>query len=129
MIEIKLLFAATSIALLVLIITNVLVMIYVGYFKLSEIESHLENCHLLHTPPQKGSGGFWERRYRLNLITALLRKRPSRLLLDDPSAIEDVRSLPLNLRRWVEIPYRFNAFSLLGILALYGWAEYLGLLK
>ncbi|WP_426206457.1 hypothetical protein [Pseudomonas sp. TWP3-1] len=129
MIEIKLLFAATGIALLVLIITNVLVMIYVGYFKLSEIESHLENCHLLHNSPQRGSVGFWERRYRLNLITALIRKRPSRLLLDNPGAIEDVRNLPLNLRRWVEIPYRSNAFCLLGILALYGWAEYLGLLE
>ncbi|MGY1893267.1 hypothetical protein ACOYXF_12050 [Pseudomonas sp. Tul1A2] len=129
MTEIKLLFAATGIALLVLIISNVLVMIYVGYFKLSEIELHLENCYLLHNCPQKGRSGFWARRYRLTLITALLRKRPSRLLLDNPSALEDVRSLPLNLRRWVEIPYRLNAFSLLGILALYGWAEYLGLFE
>jgi hypothetical protein len=58
----------------------------------------------------------------------LLRKRPLRLLLDNPSSLEDVR-LPLDLRRWVEIPYRLNAFSLLGILALYGWAEYLGLFE
>ncbi|PTS98033.1 hypothetical protein [Pseudomonas sp. HMWF006] len=72
MTEIKLLFAATGITLLVLIISNVLVMIYVGYFKLSEIELHLENCYLLHNCPQKGRSGFWARRYRLNLITALV---------------------------------------------------------
>jgi hypothetical protein len=126
MTEIKLLFAATGIGLLVLIISNVLVMIYVG-ISLSEMNCTLKIA-ICSTTARRRDAPVFARRYRLTLITALLRKRPLRLLLDNPSSLEDVR-LPLDLRRWVEIPYRLNAFSLLGILALYGWAEYLGLFE
>lgn len=127
MIDMKLLFAAIAIALLIMLISNFVVMLYVNFFKLAEIESHLENCDLVRSNRRKKGDGFWGRRYRLILITAILRKRTSRLLLDDPDAIEDVRKLPTHLRRWIEIPYRMNACALIGILALYGWAEFTGL--
>jgi hypothetical protein len=128
MIDMKLLFAAIAIALLTMLLSNFVMMLYVIFFKLAEIESHLKNCHLVQSNRPKREDGFWGRRYRLTLITAILRKQPSRLLLDDPRAIEDVRKLPAHLRRWIEIPYRMNACSLIGILALYGWAEFAGLI-
>lgn len=127
--EIKLFYAAVVIALFTLIILNLAVMTYVGLFKRKEMESHLKNCYLLHAYRGETGDGFYGRRYRLNLITAMLSKHPPLLILNDPRALKDVRLFPLHLRRWIEIPYRINAFSCFGFLVVFGWGIYLGLIK
>ncbi|MGV8890735.1 MAG: hypothetical protein ACOH2P_22425 [Pseudomonas sp.] len=128
MIEIKLLYVAIVIALFFLMALNLAVMVYVSFFKLNEMESHLTHCYLIQAN-NKGGDGLYSRRHRLNLITAIIRKCPSRLLLDDPLALEDIQRFPLHLRRWIEIPYRINACSVFGIFVLCGWTEYLRLVK
>lgn len=124
--DVKLFYSAIVIALFILIFINLAVMIYVGLFKLKEMESHLKNCYLVQTNRQEVGDDFLGRRYRLSLITAILRKKPSVFLLDDPRAIEDVRHFPSHLRRWIEIPYRMSTFSLIGLLVVWGW-KYVGL--
>lgn len=124
--DVKLFYSAVVIALFILIFINLAVMIYVGLFKLKEMESHLKNCYLVQTNRQGVGDDFLGRRYRLSLITAILRKQPSVFLLDDPRAIEDVRHFPSHLRRWIEIPYRMSTFSLIGLLVVWGW-KYVGL--
>ena len=124
--EIKLLYSAAVIALFMLIFINLAVMVYVGLFKLKEMESHLKHCYLVQASRQIVSDSFFSRRYRLNLITAMLRKRPSTFLLNDPRAIEDIQNFPLHLRRWIEIPYRMGRFSLIGLLVIWGWGQYIG---
>lgn len=47
MIEIKLLYAAIVIALFFLMALNLAVMVYVSFFKLNEMESHLTHCYLI----------------------------------------------------------------------------------
>ncbi|AWM90254.1 hypothetical protein DJ564_05230 [Pseudomonas sp. 31-12] len=123
--ETKLLYAAFVIALLTIIVLNFAVMAFVGLFKLREMESHLKNCYLLQAYREETGDGLYGRKYRLNLITAMLSKHPSLLLLNDPCAFEDIRLFPLHLRRWIEIPYRINAFSCYGFLVLFGWASIL----
>jgi hypothetical protein len=124
--EIKLIYSAVVIALFLLIFINLAVVVYVGFFKLDEMESHLKNCYLIQANKQEASDSFLSRRYRLNLITAMLRKQPSTFLLNDPKAIEDIRQFPLLLRRWIEIPHRMSKFSLIGLLVVWGWGEYIG---
>ena len=124
--EVKLLYSAVVIALFILIFINLAVMVYVGLFKLKEMESHLKNCYLVQANSQEVDDSFYRRRYRLNLITVMLRKQPSVFLLNDPRAIEDVRRFPSHLRRWIEIPYRMSTFSLIGLLVVWGWGEYVG---
>lgn len=129
MIEIKLAYAAVVIALFTLIVINFAVMAYVGLFKLTEMESHLKHCDLVNASCRETNNGLRSRKYRLTLISAMLSKRPSWLLLDDPLALEDVRRFPLRLRRWIEIPYRINACSVIGMIVVYGWGMYTGLVR
>lgn len=129
MTDIKLVYAAVVIALFALMIINFAVMAYVGLFKLTEMESHLKHCDLVNPSCPETNNGFRSRRYRLTLISTMLRKRPSWLLLNDPLALEDVRRFPLRLRRWIEIPYRINACSIIGMIVAYGWGMYAGLLS
>jgi hypothetical protein len=126
MTETRLLYAAIVIALFTLAIINFTFMAYVGLFKLKEMESHVKNCYLIHANRRETGDGLYSRRYRLNLIRAMLSKRPSLLLLNDPRALEDICRFPLHLRRWIEIPYRINTFSLIGLLVVWGWGEYIG---
>ncbi|MFJ7285318.1 hypothetical protein [Pseudomonas sp. NPDC099000] len=129
MTETRLLYAAVVISLFTVATINLAIMVYVGLFKLKEMESHLENCYLIQANRRENGYGFFSRRYRLNLITAMLSKPPSLLLLDDPRALEDIRCFPLHLRRWIEIPYRINACSFIGMFVVYGWGKYIGLLE
>ncbi|MGL6245823.1 hypothetical protein [Pseudomonas sp.] len=128
MTETRLLYAAVVISLFTVAIINLVMMVYVGLFKLKEMESLLENCYLIQANRRENGYGFFSRRYSLNLITAMLSKPPSLLLLDDPRALDDIRCFPLHLRRWIEIPYRMNACSFVGLVVVFGWGKYIGLL-
>lgn len=125
--ELQLIYAATWIALLVLTFMSLALMVFVGCFKLEKIEMHLENSRFVEYYRKVKGNGFFGRKYRLGHIRTLLQAPDSFLLEIDPDSIDDLNYFPQQLERWVIIPHRLAAFSILGLLVTWGWGTHFGL--
>ncbi|ALI02105.1 succinate dehydrogenase membrane anchor subunit [Pseudomonas sp. FW306-02-F02-AA] len=126
--ELKLLYTALLSAFLVLTLMILLLRAYISIFKLEELESHLCNSYFVGRNRRVMGNGLYGRSYRLSHLSIMLHAQDAFLLRCDPHLINDIKRLPLHLRRWIIISHRMVAYSLFGFFTLWGWGTYSGLL-
>ncbi|SHE70690.1 hypothetical protein SAMN02745148_00916 [Modicisalibacter ilicicola DSM 19980] len=115
-------------ALFVLIFSNIAVCLYVAFFKLSLIESHLANCKLVENNRDIWRGGLFGRMYRLGQISGMI-FFPSPIVKNGEADLEEIQRLPAELKRWVKIPYATMALLSIAMLVLWAWGKQAGWLK
>lgn len=98
--------------------------LFVIYFKLPEIENHLKNCPMVNSNKQHWSGfGVTARTQRLIYITLIFdftKFRHNTDCLD----MNEVKSLPKNLKRWLLIPHYFSYFLCLALGIYLAWEKW-----
>ncbi len=124
----KMLYGACALLLLVLMLVNLIVMFYVAFFKLDEIEKYLKNSSILEKDQLTGSGAI-SRLMRLSRISGLLCASKLFLQRTEPLALSDIAQFPASLRLWVNIPFHVATFFIVCMVALWGWGKYTGLLN
>ncbi|WLI11736.1 MULTISPECIES: hypothetical protein [Pseudomonas] len=124
----KMLYGACALLLLGFMLINLIVMFYVAFFKLDEIEKLLKSSAVLENDHLTGSGPI-SRLMRLSRISGLLCASTSFLQQTDPLAISDIAQFPAGLRLWVNIPFHIATFFIVCMVALWGWGKYTGLLS
>ncbi|WP_347928004.1 hypothetical protein [Pseudomonas helvetica] len=126
--ELKLLYTAILSAFLALTLMILLLRVYISFFKLEELESHLSNSYFVGRNLRVMGNGVYGRSYRLSHLSIMLHAKDSFLQRSDPHSIDDIKRFPPHLRRWVVISHRMVAYSFFGFFALWGWGKYSGLL-
>lgn len=92
----------------ILLFIGVGLFLYVSYFKLNEIESHLQNCPTIISNKEFWSGiGPRDRAQRLINASIVLRARGEWYEAEKPD-MDEVRNFPANLRRWVFYPFYYS---------------------
>lgn len=124
----KMLYGACALLLLVFMLINLIVMFYVAFFKLDEIEKYLKNSSVLDKDQLTGNGAI-SRLMRLSRISGLLCASKLFLQRTDPLALSDIAQLPALLRLWVNIPFHIATFFIVCMVALWAWGKYTGLLN
>nr|WP_297459249.1 hypothetical protein [uncultured Halomonas sp.] len=114
--------------LFILIYLNLSVCLYVAFAKLAKIESHLENCKLVENNRYIWGGGPIGRMYRLMQIGGML-FFPKIIRKNGEADLEEIRRLPIPLRRWVTFPAGTLIALSAAMIALWGYGEYTGLLE
>ena len=100
----------------ILLFIGVALFLYVSYFKLNEIESHLQNCPTIISNKKFWSGiGPHSRAQRLINASIVLRSHREWHEAEKPD-MDEVRNFPTNLKRWVFYPFYYSyAFFLITI--------------
>lgn len=114
--------------LFILIYLNLSVWIYVAFAKLEKIESHLENCELVENNRHIWGGGPLGRIYRLMQIGGMLFS-PKIIEKNGEADLEEIRALPVSLRRWTLIPIGTGTVLFAAMIILWGYGEYAGWLE
>lgn len=114
--------------LIFLTLVNLAVMLYVAFSKLDEAEDHLANCELVRFNRKVWGGGAMGRMYRLSQICGAL-IAPQTIVEKSGGNLEEIRSLPASLRRWVKIPFITGAIFFAAMIVLWGYGKYTGWLE
>jgi hypothetical protein len=122
----KLVYTAAWLALISSTAVIILFRVYLGYFKLEEMEALLGTSYFVGRNRRVMGDGLYARHYRLTHLSLLLSAGQKFLLDTDPHAINEVEQFPLHLRRLIVIPHRMLAYSFLGFFALWFVGGYLG---
>lgn len=126
--DLKLLYTATLIGFLALAFIVSLLRVYISFFKLEELESHLNDSYFVGRNRRVMGDGLYGRHYRLTHLSTMLREDDAFLLRSDPHCIDEIKHFPLHLRRWVVIPNLMFAYSIVGLCAYWLCGKYAGLL-
>ncbi|MGF6486466.1 hypothetical protein [Pseudomonas frederiksbergensis] len=126
--ELKLLYTAILIGFLALVFIVSLLRVYISFFKLEELESHLNDSYFVGRNRRVMGDGLYGRHYRLAHLSTMLREDYAFLLRSDPHCIDEIKHFPLHLRRWVVIPNLMFAYSIVGLCAYWLCGKYAGLL-
>lgn len=126
--DLKLLYTAILIGFLALVFIVSLLRVYISFFKLEELESHLNDSYFVGRNRRVMGDGLYGRHYRLAHLSTMLREDDAFLLRSDPHCIDEIKHFPLHLRRWVVIPNLMFAYSIVGLCAYWLLGKYAGLL-
>ncbi|EJM19286.1 hypothetical protein PMI21_01726 [Pseudomonas sp. GM18] len=126
--DLKLLYTAILIGFLALVFIVSLLRMYISFFKLEELESHLNDSYFVGRNRRVMGDGLYGRHYRLTHLSTMLREDDAFLLRSDPHCIEEIKHFPLHLRRWVVIPNLMFAYSIVGLCAYWLCGKHAGLL-
>lgn len=124
----KLLYTVILIGFLSLIFIVSLLRVYISFFKLEELESHLSDSYFVGRNRRVMGDSLYGRHYRLTHLSTMLREDDAFLLRSDPHCINEIKHFPLHLRRWVVIPNLMFAYSIVGLCAYWLCGKYAGLL-
>nr|WP_297460126.1 hypothetical protein [uncultured Halomonas sp.] len=108
---------------LVLIWLQIILWTYISYSKLEKIENYLENCKLVENNRRIWGGGPLGRMYRLAQISGML-FFPKIIAKNGEADLEEIRNLPISLRRWAIIPACTGATLFAAMIALYIYGKY-----
>lgn len=126
--DLKLLYTAILIGFLALVFIVSVLRVYISFFKLEELESHLNDSYFIGRNRWVMGDGLYGRHYRLTHLSTMLREDDAFLLRSDPHCIDEIKHFPLHLRRWVVIPNLMFAYSVVGLCAYWLCGKYAGLL-
>lgn len=99
--------------------------LYVAYAKLSNIESHLKSCKLVENNRYIWGGGPLGRMYRLMQISGML-FFPKIIARNGEADLEEIRELPISLRRWATIPASTGTALFCAMIILWAYGKYIG---
>ena len=126
--DLKLLYTAILIGFLSLAFIVSVLRVYISFFKLEELESHLKDSYFVGRNRRVMGDGLYGRHYRLAHLSTMLREGDAFLSRSDPHCIDEIKHFPLHLRRWIVIPNLMFAYSIVGLCAYWLCGKYAGLL-
>ncbi|MCE6978731.1 hypothetical protein EI534_15330 [Pseudomonas frederiksbergensis] len=126
--DLKLLYTAILIGFLAVVFIVSLLRVYISFFKLEGLESHLNDSYFIGRNRRVMGDGLYGRHYRLTHLSTMLREDEAFLRSSDPHCIDEIKHFPLHLRRWVVIPNLMFAYSVVGLCAYWLCGKYAGLL-
>ncbi|RON27435.1 hypothetical protein BK661_25325 [Pseudomonas frederiksbergensis] len=126
--DLKLLYTAILIGFFALVSIVSLLRVYICFFKLEELEFHLNDSYFVGRNRRVMGDGLYGRHYRLTHLSTMLLEDDAFLLRSDPHCIDEIKHFPLHLRRWVVIPNLMFAYSIVGLCAYWLCGTYAGLL-
>ncbi|MCF4994517.1 hypothetical protein GIW70_23130 [Pseudomonas syringae] len=117
--DLELIFLSTLIACLSLAFINVLMKVWISFFRLAEIESLLKESYFVARNRRVMGNSVVGRYFRLSHISTMLLLEDDFVSRSDPHAMDELARLPKCLRRLVIIPTRMLAYSFLGFCVVY----------
>jgi hypothetical protein len=126
--DLKLLFISLLVGCIALMLLFRLVWIYLSFFRLEELESHLDQSYFVGRNRRVMGDGFYGRYYRVAHIAGMLFQDEVFLSRSDPHAMTEIERFPLHLRRLVMIPDQFFCYSFIGFCAVFLCGKFFGLL-